>query len=489
MHHRWWLPVLRQVLVVLLLLGGSAVQSSTISILQRHPQRRQRHPQQQHPRSLHPIHYRRRQRQSHDSSSTTVTTTATLRTRPSRSTTSTTATGITPSSTTTSTTTSTTATTNRVSIFGTSWKAAVAGSIAGAVATTVLYPLDAAKTLRQAHLATATATAVAVATATAGSATAATTTNSVLLYTSVPAALRQLIRQRTVYVGFGTAIMGAIPSSALYFGAYATAKSILGRYLLPPSWSSDTTTTNGIPSTTTTSTMTNVLQRCCWHGTAAAIGNLVSSAVFVPKELIKQQMQYHGTTNVPYILQQIVQQSGGWCGLYTGYRATVLRNIPSAVLRFTLYEEFKRYAVRQQQQQQQRPSFSSSSSSRTTTTITTRHSPPQPPPPQRLRQYLLPYLSHTNIINWRLFVAGAAAGAMASGIMTPMDLIKTKLSTGTCPIDSNTIQSCIQHVVSEQGIAALWTGAGSRMISSAAFSAIGLGTYETVLRWLQRTFP
>jgi solute carrier family 25 S-adenosylmethionine transporter 26 len=83
---------------------------------------------------------------------------------------------------------------------------------------------------------------------------------------------------------------------------------------------------------------------------------------------------------------------------------------------------------------------------------------------------------------WKLYVAGAMAGAMASGIMTPMDLIKTKLSTGTCPV--NEVQGCIQYVIEQNGILALWTGAGSRMISSALFSAIGFGTFETCQYYL-----
>jgi hypothetical protein len=40
------------------------------------------------------------------------------------------------------------------------------------------------------------------------------------------------------------------------------------------------------------------------------------------------------------VVSSILQQEG-LRGLYRGYRATLLRNIPSAVLRFALYEELK----------------------------------------------------------------------------------------------------------------------------------------------------
>ena len=322
------------------------------------------------------------------------------------------------------------------------WKAALSGSIAGAVATTILYPLDAAKTLRQAHIASISSTTSAITAGTATSAIAATATTTTSLSSVAPPissvydALRQLVRQRTVYVGLSTAILGAIPSSALYFGAYETSKAFLGRTFIDSSKNAAA----GVLDTDVT-----MLQRCLWHSTSAAIGNLISSAVFVPKEVIKQQMQYSGTgtSNVLHTIQHIITERGIKNGLYIGYRATVLRNIPSAALRFTFYEELKRYINRDNN-----------------------------------------YHNNNNNNNtWKLYIAGAMAGAMASGIMTPMDLIKTKLSTGTCPV--NEVQGCIQYVIQQNGVVALWTGAGSRMISSALFSAIGFGTFETCQHYLK----
>lgn len=278
-------------------------------------------------------------------------------------------------------------------------KTAVAGGVAGAVSTILLYPLDAAKTIRQA---------------------------SPGVFASVSAALKHRVATQTVYTGVWTATLGAIPSSALYFGAYETARRILARY------SGDTSA--------------SLLQRCVWHAAAAAAGNLVSSAVFVPKELIKQQLQYHAASgnlqhlrrSGPQVVTDILRHQGVR-GLYTGYRATVLRNIPSAALRFGLYEEFKRQALLSQDATTD-PAW-----------------------------------------NWKLFLAGAAAGALASGIMTPLDTLKTRVSTGTCPVD---LPACVQTVIAENGIMALYAGAGSRMLSSAAFSAIGFSTFEAVKRLL-----
>jgi Mitochondrial carrier protein len=75
-------------------------------------------------------------------------------------------------------------------------------------------------------------------------------------------------------------------------------------------------------------------------------------------------------------------QQQGVGGLYRGYWATLSRNVPSAVLRFSLYEELK------------------------------LHMKPH-------------HLGRTPV---RFLVAGAVAGALASGITTPFDVIKTQVS-------------------------------------------------------------
>lgn len=275
------------------------------------------------------------------------------------------------------------------------FRVGLAGGIAGAVGTFCLFPIDAAKTLRQ---------------------------SDPTRYASVRQALTMLLSDPLrgwprAYAGVWAATLGAIPSSALYFGAYESMKRVIRR----ASSIDDEDSTVG--------------QRLAAHALAAASGNVLSSAVFVPKELIKQQMQYSGTS-IGRTCVTIVGESG-LKGLYRGYQATLMRNIPSAMLRFVLYEELKRSA---QHGDNPKQTFS-----------------------------------------WKLFASGAVAGALASGFMTPVDVIKTRLSTGTCPVD---VRSCLWHVVKEQGWSGLYAGAGSRMAVSGAFSAIGLGSFEAAKGWL-----
>lgn len=269
----------------------------------------------------------------------------------------------------------------------------LAGGMAGAAGTSILYPLDVAKTLRQ---------------------------TSPGKYRSVSDALFQLVRSQApgesvkwhlhkAYRGLIPAVFGAISSSALYFGAYESSKRALETKL----------------GTATAA------RRLLVHGLAAASGNSLSSALFVPKEVLKQQMQ-HSSLSASHSLSGVlfdIIRTKGISGLYVGYQATLMRNIPSAMLRFILYEEFKRIWGHRNGEQ----------------------------------------------VPVGLFASGAIAGAIASGIMTPIDVVKTRLATGMCPPG---VGNCLQHVVQEAGWSGLYAGAGTRILWSAAFSAIGFGTFE-----------
>ena len=79
-------------------------------------------------------------------------------------------------------------------------------------------------------------------------------------------------------------------------------------------------------------------------------------------------------SNRIYFLFSILK---GISGLYAGYLATLLRNIPSAVIRFAVYEELK------------------------------------------------VYLGDSGW--WRIMASGAVAGVASSVLTTPFDVIKTRV--------------------------------------------------------------
>ena len=127
---------------------------------------------------------------------------------------------------------------------------------------------------------------------------------------------------RSLYSGFWAAVIGSVPSSAIYFGTYEASKLILNDNLH------------------------TYCNRQTINALAAMTGNLVSSVVFVPKEALKQKLQAIKTCSVPWLgkksllsyhvsLPDVVKnvyQTDGLKGFYPNYRATLLRNIPSAVV-------------------------------------------------------------------------------------------------------------------------------------------------------------
>jgi solute carrier family 25 S-adenosylmethionine transporter 26 len=281
------------------------------------------------------------------------------------------------------------------------------------------------------------------------------------------------------YRGLLSSTLGAIPSSALYFGTYANVKRILHRrvrqrlrvqkQLLTATKNDDLSRPVDL----------HFSYRLGIHALAAASGNLASSAIFVPKETLKQKMQYTGqglgaTLTTLWTAGSATTSSGIlWrrpavqfvTSLYRGWQTTLLRNVPSAILRFCIYEELKRAMI---------VSAAASTLHSTGSIRRNRHGHGQ----LGARPTHLPAAT---AIPFRIFLAGAVAGALASGIMTPFDVLKTRVSTGTCPVD---LPACVNLVVSEQGWKGLYAGAGSRMAFSGAFSAIGFGTYEMAKVWL-----
>lgn len=342
-------------------------------------------------------------------------------------------------------------------------RVALAGGIAGATGTALLYPIDTAKTLRQADP---------------------------VRYTSVRMALKDLIRGvagegrsmgiTQAYSGVITATLFSVPSSALYFGAYETSKQFLANKVNEMNYRRNAMRDNNNDNI---NTIPSTKQRFFIHAFSAFSGNACSSLIFVPKEFIKQQMQAYGSgamsaaamasaagtsrgiggqqhwllknknlfdanaaklMSVRTIVRDAVQEKG-IAGLYCGYKSTLMRNVPSAIMRFAIYEELK---LR----------FLNGDGDDAAAYAGGGTSPV-------------------------FFLSGALAGAMSSGLMTPMDVIKTKISTGTMPNNLGLINS-VQWIVQKHGLQGLYAGARARMVWSGAFSAIGFGTFEAAKKFL-----
>lgn len=279
------------------------------------------------------------------------------------------------------------------------WKVILAGGLAGGIANAIIYPIDTIKTMRQSD-------------------------QSLKSYGNVIETLKNS-GLKSLYSGFLPAVFGAIPSSALYFGGYESSKRILNEKY------------------------GNKLNRPSIHVLSAATGNIVSSLVFVPKEAIKQQMQAFKTNSVQLpnsmvssvegvkkiglgTVMQNLYKTKGIKGFYPSYRATLLRNIPSAMIRFTVYEELRLLT----------------------------------------KTFMSPQLQSLGYL-----VSGTLSSSLASFLTTPFDVVKTRIATGVLPRGSKVFPSLVL-IAKKEGFSGLFAGVQARLIWSGLFGGIGFTCFE-----------
>ncbi|PKY04617.1 mitochondrial carrier [Aspergillus campestris IBT 28561] len=263
-------------------------------------------------------------------------------------------------------------------------------------------------------------------------------------HTSAPASnlsLRQTIRG--IYAGLPSVLLGSAPSAASFFIVYDGVK----RTFLPPSPAE-------MPS------RTHIILT---HSVASSMGEIAACAVRVPTEVVKQRAQaglFGGSSLLALkdilALRHPDPASGARRGygqvvreLYRGAGITIAREIPFTVLQFTMWESMKEAYVK------------------------------------RVRRSAGPgadAIGHVPASTSAVF--GSVAGAIAAGLTTPLDVIKTRVmlarrEDGTAGQEG--ARSRIKHVVqdiSKEGAGAFWRGIGPRVTWIGIGGAVFLGSYQ-----------
>ncbi|XP_021774963.1 protein MITOFERRINLIKE 1, chloroplastic-like [Chenopodium quinoa] len=276
---------------------------------------------------------------------------------------------------------------NNLSVFERAFIGTLAGASAGAFTYFCLHPLDTIKTKLQ-------------------------TKGASQIYKNTLDAIIKTFQTKGIsgfYSGISAVIVGSTFSSALLFGTCEFSKSCLSKFdefpslLVPP--------------------------------TASLMGSIVSSAVMVPKELITQRMQAGAKGKSWEILAQILRK-GGILGLYTGYSATLLRNLPAGVLSYSSFEWLKIAVLKKGNKEKLTPLES--------------------------------------------VCCGALAGAISASLTTPLDVVKTRMMTQFQGVVVNDgVSGIIKQILMEEGWVGLTRGMGARVVHSACFSAIGYFAFET----------
>ncbi|CAG8547812.1 5290_t:CDS:2, partial [Paraglomus occultum] len=178
------------------------------------------------------------------------------------------------------------------------------------------------------------------------------------------------------------------------------------------------------------------------HMASASAGEIAACIIRVPTEVIKQRMQvYHLSSS--FAAASFTLKEHGILGLYRGYWSTVAREIPFTCLQFPLYEFLKHTVARKSNRARVEP--------------------------------------------WEAAICGSIAGGTAAGITTPLDVVKTRLMLSTkyhMVHNYSGIVSTFRRIVEEEGIRALFSGVGPRVLWISIGGSIFLGVYEKVSKTL-----
>ncbi|KAL8897681.1 MAG: hypothetical protein Q9192_002455 [Flavoplaca navasiana] len=232
---------------------------------------------------------------------------------------------------------------------------------------------------------------------------------------------------RGVYAGVGSAIVGSAPGAALFFVTYEEVKSRL-RLLRE--------NVGGNQSSSERSTGKEWAEPV-EHMIAASAGEVAACAVRVPTEVVKQRAQAAQHPSSMAALHFILAQRasigtlGVWREMYRGWAITITREVPFTAIQFPLWEGMKSW--------RRRTSGRSQSSA------------------------------------FESGVFGSIAGAVAAGLTTPLDVLKTRMMLAK---ERQAALSLFARIWKESGPRAFMAGLGPRVMWISGGGAIFLGTYQ-----------
>ncbi|KAL0426216.1 UNVERIFIED_CONTAM: Mitoferrin [Sesamum latifolium] len=184
------------------------------------------------------------------------------------------------------------------------------------------------------------------------------------------------------------------------------------------------------------------------HAASGVLATVTSDAVITPMDVVKQRLQLKGSPYKGGRLREEGCDGRGIGAFYASYRTTVLMNAPFTAVHFATYEAAKRGLMME---------VSRGGDDET-------------------------LLVHAT--------AGAAAGALAAAITTPLDVVKTQLQCqGVCGCErfsSSSMRDVVEAIVKKDGYGGVMRGWIPRMLFHAPAAAICWSTYEAVKTFFQQ---
>ncbi|KAK0708950.1 mitochondrial carrier domain-containing protein [Lasiosphaeria miniovina] len=232
---------------------------------------------------------------------------------------------------------------------------------------------------------------------------------------------------RGIYRGLGSAVVGSAPGAAFFFYTYeATKAAVLG------------------PSPTVSPVVGHML--------AASLGEVAACAVRVPTEVVKQRAQagQHGGSSGAALRAILTLRAtpaglaGVWRELYRGWGITVMREVPFTVLQFPLWEALKAWGRERR---------------------------------ERTGRGLL---GDVGAAESALY--GSLAGAVAAGVTTPLDVLKTRVMLSA---QRESLATIVRTIVRDHGVRPFFAGIGPRVMWISIGGAIFLGSYQWAVNTLE----
>lgn len=218
---------------------------------------------------------------------------------------------------------------------------------------------------------------------------------------------------RGIYNGLGPAAVGSVPSAALFFCTYESMK----KFLMP--YAGNAQSTHLV------------------HMSSAAIAEVVACMVRVPVEIAKQRRQVassQSTKSATSILINAYRTEGLRNGVYRGFRATIMREIPFSFIQYPLWEYLK-----------------------------------------------LHWTEWTGLPSTFVSVAlcGAFAGGIAAGLTTPLDVVKTRIMLANRNgQQSENIIYILRKIYLQHGYRGVFAGFVPRVLWITIGGAVFFGSYD-----------
>ncbi|KAF2120984.1 mitochondrial carrier domain-containing protein [Lophiotrema nucula] len=232
-----------------------------------------------------------------------------------------------------------------------------------------------------------------------------------------------------IYRGVGSAVVGSAPGAALFFITYDSIK----RHLIH----TEPVVKRNAEGKAYKENEVDGRREALVHMLAASLGEVAACAVRVPTEVVKQRAQASqhpsSLSSLLYILDQ--RRTHGvihvWRELYRGWSITIMREVPFTVIQFPLWEALKRWRINGS--------------------------------------------GRTEVSGVEGGLLGSVAGAVAAGITTPLDVLKTRMMLAK---ERQPTLTMLSTILRESGSRAFFAGIGPRVGWISVGGAIFLGSYQ-----------